>query len=389
MRAEELTHTSRHDLAKGDRCVMVAPSDDDAGTRRCLESLLANTPQDVPIAAVLTAPLDPESELGRLLNEPLDGERRLWLIHPQRDSPNDGPRTPAPRDDGPPGNATTAVVDRALALLQPADVALLRQPCRVTDGWLERMGDAARADSNTATASALADIGTPLALRERDDPAEDLEQMSDTLAAHTLRLRPRLRGAVGPCVYIRREALELVGGLDEGLDLHWALEVDFAQRCLLSGLAHVAADDVVVQRIAPASHSRGGAPAHARRTLSIAARAPRARRLGRAHARARGGARATGADGRDDRRARARRRRDRYAGAHPRADPRARAQRERCELRLLVRAPSGSTPRRSSCCARCRAPRSSPPKRSRRRRRGAPSSTARSRPSRRGTSRWR
>ncbi len=251
MTAEELTRTSRHDLARGDPCVVVAPSDVDARACRCLESLLAHTPPDVPIVAVLMAPLDRESELGRLLDEPIGGERRLWLSYPGGDSPNDGPGTPAPPDDGLPRDATTAAVDRALALVRPADVALLRQPCRVTGGWLERMRDAARADSNTATASALADVGTPLALCEGDAPTEGFEQVSETLAAHTLRLRPRLRGAAGPCVYIRREALELVGGLDQGLDLRWALEVDFAERCLLSGLAHIAADDVVVQRLAP------------------------------------------------------------------------------------------------------------------------------------------
>jgi glycosyltransferase involved in cell wall biosynthesis len=37
-----------------------------------------------------------------------------------------------------------------------------------------------------------------------------------------------------------------VGPLDEELELAWALQLDFAQRCLLAGLAHVAADDAVV-----------------------------------------------------------------------------------------------------------------------------------------------
>jgi glycosyltransferase involved in cell wall biosynthesis len=147
--------------------------------------------------------------------------------------------------------ATAAAVNRALEQLAPADVVLLSEPCRVVPGWLERLRDAARSDTNTATASALADAGTALALSDEDRPAEDLVKLADSLAEHTLRLRPRLNRAVGPCVYVRRDALELVGPLDEGLDLRSALEVDFAQRCLLSGLAHVAADDVVVERLAP------------------------------------------------------------------------------------------------------------------------------------------
>jgi glycosyltransferase involved in cell wall biosynthesis len=58
---------------------------------------------------------------------------------------------------------------------------------------------------------------------------------------------------VGPCIYVRREALELVGALDETLPLTPAVELDLAQRCVLSGLSHVAADDVVVERLAKSS----------------------------------------------------------------------------------------------------------------------------------------
>jgi glycosyltransferase involved in cell wall biosynthesis len=153
--------------------------------------------------------------------------------------------------------ASTAAVNRALAQLAPADVVVLSEPCRVTAGWLERLRSAALEDTNTATASALANTGTELALSD-DEPegrgeecGEDgLARLGDGLTSRTLRLRPRLNRAVGPCVYIRRDALELVGSLDPSLDLRWALEIDFAQRCLLTGLAHVAADDVVVQRLA-------------------------------------------------------------------------------------------------------------------------------------------
>jgi glycosyltransferase involved in cell wall biosynthesis len=51
---------------------------------------------------------------------------------------------------------------------------------------------------------------------------------------------------VGPCTYVRRETIELVGALDETLALDHALEEDFAQRCLLAGLSHLAGDDVLV-----------------------------------------------------------------------------------------------------------------------------------------------
>jgi glycosyltransferase involved in cell wall biosynthesis len=149
---------------------------------------------------------------------------------------------------------STASVNDALRRIAPADAVVLTEPCLVTAGWLDRMRAAALDDTNTATASALADAGTELSLLN-DVPgtdaraARDIDELANSLTAHTLALRPRLTRAVGPCVYVRREAIELVGALDEELDLPTALEIDFAQRCLLSGLAHVAADDVVVGRL--------------------------------------------------------------------------------------------------------------------------------------------
>ncbi len=192
---------------RGDVSVLIA-AEGDRKARRCTKSVRANTPQGT---TVLTVASD------------------------------------------------TSAVNRALERLRPTDVIILSEPCLVTPGWLERLRDAARGDSNTATASALTDAGGELALWDApgtQGAEPDLAQLAEQLAANTLTLRPRLRALAGPCVYVRREALELVGGLDEGLDLHLALEVDFAQRCLLSGLAHVAADDVLVGRLAPSSSAR-------------------------------------------------------------------------------------------------------------------------------------
>jgi glycosyltransferase involved in cell wall biosynthesis len=201
------------DHARGDICVVVAARADDAHLDDCLESLQASTPEGVDVVRV---------------------------------------------------DATTAAVNSALVRLTPTDVVVLSESCRVSEGWLWRLREAAREDTNTATASALVDVGGSLALgeeqptnvaasgRELNSAARDFVQLTESLAARTLRLRPRLRRAVGPCVYVRREALELVGALDERLDLEAALEVDFAERCVLAGLAHVVADDVVVQRLAPA-----------------------------------------------------------------------------------------------------------------------------------------
>ncbi len=212
-------------------CVVLAADDADPRAARCLESLREHAPPDTPL---LTVP------------------------------------------------PTTADVARALAALAPADVVLLNAPCLLTPGWLEALRAAARADTNTATASALADRGTPLALRDDGGTAEDLPALAARLAERTLRLRPRLARPVGPCVYLRREALELVGPLNERLAPRTAVEADLGGRCLLAGLAHVAADDVLVGHLGAApgegepdrDASRPGAGA--KRPVVAAERAPAA-----------------------------------------------------------------------------------------------------------------
>jgi glycosyltransferase involved in cell wall biosynthesis len=146
----------------------------------------------------------------------------------------------------------TVSVNRAIEQLAPADIVLLDAPCRVGASWIERLRDAADSDTNIASASALAEAGAPLALGEREHGDEvsserDFAPFAAAVAARSQMLRPRLSRAAGPCIYIRRDALELVGPLDESLGLRAALEGDFAQRCVLAGLTHVAADDVVVE----------------------------------------------------------------------------------------------------------------------------------------------
>ncbi len=194
----ELPKTRRATEPRG-LCVVIAAPGDDEAVRECLQSVRANAPAGVEIVQVASS---------------------------------------------------AAAVNRALEQLAPADAIVLCEPCRVSAGWVQRLGDAAWTDTNTASASALADVGTPLALLGSEETAADLGDLVQGLAERTLALRPRLSRAVGPCIYLRRDALELVGPLDEQLDLRRAIELDFAQRCLLSGLTHVAADDVAVERLA-------------------------------------------------------------------------------------------------------------------------------------------
>lgn len=208
MRVNELPHRSQRP-SRGGVCVLIAAAGSPEQLTRCLESVKAHTPADTPVLQV---------------------------------------------------GAGAEDVNREIERLHPADVILLVEACGVSDEWLERLRTAARGDTNTATASALADAGTELALSPAGPLSQPFGELAEGLAARTLSLHPRLSRVVGPCVYLRREAIELVGLLDEEVGLRPALELDFAQRCLLSGLAHVAADDVLVERLAPSLESAGQQP---------------------------------------------------------------------------------------------------------------------------------
>ena len=150
-----------------------------------------------------------------------------------------------------------------------ADVVLLRESAHVGSQWLERMRAAAHCDTTVVSASALSSDGEVLAVipsavvaagaeARRADP----QTAAAAVAAAAKRAYPRIVRPGGPCVYLRREALELLGGLDrEADDVAQALG-GLGERALERGMLHVAADDVYVT-VAPdggkASSGRAGA----------------------------------------------------------------------------------------------------------------------------------
>src|SRR5436305_1969871 len=93
------------------------------------------------------------------------------------------------------------------------------------------------------TATPLTNHGTIVSLPHRNVPSSALpggievdeaaRRVRDG-AAHT---HPRLPTAIGHCMYVRRSALELVGPFDLAFSPGYGEEVDFSQRCVLTGLA--------------------------------------------------------------------------------------------------------------------------------------------------------
>lgn len=183
----------------------------------CVGSVFEHTSGDVPIVMCDVGGGTARSlESIRAMEPPYAGARELLYL----------------RADPPAGPA--AAVNRALAITAPADAVLLSPDCVVAAEWLRRMRQAAYSDSTVATASALS-CGRA---RWDDDAA--------ALRTRSLGLHPRLSSAAGPCVYVRRTALELVGDIDAGVVAGDRHDTEFSRRCVNKGLSHVIADDVLV-----------------------------------------------------------------------------------------------------------------------------------------------
>ena len=103
-----------------------------------------------------------------------------------------------------------------------------------------------------ATASTLSNHGTILTVPDIWDPQPtpppglSITETDARIARASPRLYPRIPTGVGHCLYIRRSALDLVGGFDDAFSPGYGEEVDFCQRCLARGLRHVVADDLYV-----------------------------------------------------------------------------------------------------------------------------------------------
>jgi GT2 family glycosyltransferase len=159
----------------------------------------------------------------------------------------------------------------AFAATAGRDVVLLNSDVVVGPEWLERLTDAARSSDLVATASTLTNHGTILSVPHRNRPSASLpdgmtvDDAARRVAAGSLRLRPEVPTAVGHCVYIRRAALDLVGGFDETFSPGYGEEVDFCQRAVTHGFRHVCADDVFTYHKGSASFTSAVA---ARRQLA-------------------------------------------------------------------------------------------------------------------------
>jgi GT2 family glycosyltransferase/glycosyltransferase involved in cell wall biosynthesis len=242
----ELAAGSKLDVRRGEVVVCIPVYGAPELFAECLTAVLAHTPVDVPILIADDASPDPAiAEFVRSLAPTLEHS-----VHYLRQ----------PRNLGFPGN-----VNSGFEAAAPADVVVLNSDCIVAAGWLAGLRRAAHSDALVATASALTNHGTIISVPRRNSPQPGIPQdksLADTagsVQALALRFYPHLPTAIGHCMYVRRQALDLVGEFDLAFSPGYGEEVDFSQRCVLQGLVHVAADDVFVLHHAGGSFGADGA----------------------------------------------------------------------------------------------------------------------------------
>jgi glycosyltransferase involved in cell wall biosynthesis len=221
--------------ARGESVVCIAAHSSPDVLALCLTSVVAHTAPEIPIIVAEIASADPAT--AGILRE-VAGDRAIIHVPPEQLAP-------------------TANLVAAIAAAAPADVVLLRDDCIVGAGWHDGLRRAAYADSHTASSSALSNDAGILSVPERNVPSHfkanlTTDDASAAVAAHALNQYPRIPTAVGRAAYLRRDALDLVGGFDRSLASIESAVVDFSQRCVACGLVHVAADDVFVSH-----HSTG------------------------------------------------------------------------------------------------------------------------------------
>ncbi len=143
----------------------------------------------------------------------------------------------------------------------PRDVVVLNSDIVLPKHWLRRLQAAAYSRSNVATATPLTNYGGIISVPYRNLPTPELTTINELNLAETddliqkssLKLYPFIPTAVGHCVYFRRNALDALGYFDETFAPGYGEEVDFSQRAILSGFAHVVADDLYIYHKGSAS----------------------------------------------------------------------------------------------------------------------------------------
>lgn len=146
-----------------------------------------------------------------------------------------------------------AAINLGMSLNCDRDVVWLNADTQVYDGWLDRLREAAYSAPKVATATPLSNNATLCSYPRIDtDNAADLEidwaEVSKLAGRVNTGERVEVPTAVGFSTYVRRDAIEAIGMLDEAaFGRGYGEENDFSRRAVAQGWINLAATDVLVR----------------------------------------------------------------------------------------------------------------------------------------------
>lgn len=143
-------------------------------------------------------------------------------------------------------------VNKGMSDSKENDVILLNSDTEVTKNWLNKLREVAYIRENVATVTPLSNNATlasvPNFLEENELPSfMTLEEYSEEIEKCSFNLYPELTTAHGFCMYIRRDAIDLVGLFDDiTFEKGYGEENDFSYRCMKSGLTNLLCDNTFI-----------------------------------------------------------------------------------------------------------------------------------------------
>ena len=199
--------------------------------RVCLERLRDHTPRFAKVVVVDDCSTD--SRIADLLDSHADWQQ----LHVVRNAENLG---------------FTKTVNTAIDMCPDDDVVLLNSDARVTPGWLGGMLLAASSDNRIATVTAMSDRAGAFSAPNigNDNPLPDGVNEVDFARAFRRRsfgLYPEVPTGNGFCMWISRECLDSIGGLDaEAFPRGYGEENDFCMRAQRAGWHNIIDDRTYV-----------------------------------------------------------------------------------------------------------------------------------------------
>jgi GT2 family glycosyltransferase/glycosyltransferase involved in cell wall biosynthesis len=200
-------------------------------TRRCIESVLGSSCR-TPYELVVVNDGTPEPELARFLRDLKERGHATLIEQLSR-------------------QGFTAAVNRAFALHRDRDVVVLQSDAEVANDWLDRLTPRGDVRAIGVIGTFTNNVGTatyPLPHNDNALPAGFTVATLDSLFA---RANPGscavLPVVKGPCLYFRRDCLDVVGAFDAvPLGSDYGVEVDFCLRAGSAGFRNMLACDVFV-----------------------------------------------------------------------------------------------------------------------------------------------